>query len=412
MLKKTPQKNLNIRPMSSYISKSYRSLNLQQSPKISSKKFRRNIAINIPENSERLFSLRDIDLKKTNQRGTELPIQYQRRNDNELKQIVTGKGFNSFRNQNSPVKAFKRNFPSFDERELSKNKNSKIENIKEKTINKRPKTATSVHSRNLIKKNNLQIDINNNNNNNDNENIDLNNIRIHTESDSYLPKGYLDYHKYVTNPNYFKKKIDKKIKENTPLYKTINYKEIKSQALQSDIFMQKNPLDKKELNYNVFRENHKTNVVYMESDIFNRKKNLSAFEKEKMGEKFLFKSELAKNKISSIAKSNSDWEDKKTNVLKTTNLPSTTYNIISPGIKNEIPVKNGVTIFNKTKGLDEFIHLTRVTAANPNIDYVKKIKENPFAFRKVRELCSDYIQSYCQGKSILSKPFGKENMIK
>jgi hypothetical protein len=176
--------------------------------------------------------------------------------------------------------------------------------------------------------------------------------------------------------------------------------------------MQKNPLDKKELNYNAFRENHKTNVVYMESDIFNRKKNLSSFEKEKMGEKFLFKSELAKNKISSIAKSNSDWEDKKTNVLKTTNLPSTKYNIISPGIMNEIPVKNGVTIFNKTKGLDEFIHLTRVTAANPNIDYVKKIKENPFAFRKVRELCSDYIESYCQGKSILSKPFGKENMIK
>ena len=65
MLKKTPQKNLNIRPMSSYISKSYRSLNLQQSPKISSKKFRRNITINLPENSERLFSLRDIDLKKT-----------------------------------------------------------------------------------------------------------------------------------------------------------------------------------------------------------------------------------------------------------------------------------------------------------------------------------------------------------
>ena len=100
--------------MSSYISKSYRSLNLQQSPKISSKKFRRNIAINLPENNERLFSLRDIDLKKTNQRGTELPIQYQRRNDNELKQIINGKGYNSFRNQNTPVKAFKRNFPSFD----------------------------------------------------------------------------------------------------------------------------------------------------------------------------------------------------------------------------------------------------------------------------------------------------------
>ena len=32
MLKKTPQKNLNARPMSSYISKSYQTLNLLQSP--------------------------------------------------------------------------------------------------------------------------------------------------------------------------------------------------------------------------------------------------------------------------------------------------------------------------------------------------------------------------------------------
>ena len=176
--------------------------------------------------------------------------------------------------------------------------------------------------------------------------------------------------------------------------------------------MQNTPLDRKELNYNALRENNQTNVIYMKSDIFNRKSNLSNFEKEKMGEKFLFKSELAKNKISSIAKSNSDWVDKKTNILKTTNLPSTKYNIISPGIMNEIPVKNEVKIFNKTKGLDEFNNLTRVTATNPNIDYINKIKENPFAFRKVRELCSDYIESYCQGKSILSKPFGKENIIK
>ena len=32
MLKKTPQKNLNIRPMSSNISKTYQTLNLLQSP--------------------------------------------------------------------------------------------------------------------------------------------------------------------------------------------------------------------------------------------------------------------------------------------------------------------------------------------------------------------------------------------
>ena len=207
--------------MNSYLSKSHQSLNLQQSPKISSKKFRRNITIHIPNNDEKLFSARDIDLKKTNQRGTKLPIQYIRRNDKELQEIITGKkNYNSFRNENTPIKAFKRDFPSFDERKVSKNKYYKIENIKENNINKRPKTATSLHSRNVIKKNIPQIDINKIiEHNNTNKSVDLNNIRIHTESDRYLPKGLLDYHKYITNPNYYKETIDKKKKEITPLYK-------------------------------------------------------------------------------------------------------------------------------------------------------------------------------------------------
>ena len=164
-------------------------------------------------NDEKLFSARDIDLKKTNQRGTKLPIQYIRRNDKELQEIITGKkNYNSFRNENTPIKAFKRDFPSFDERKVSKNKYYKIENIKENNINKRPKTATSLHSRNVIKKNIPQIDINKIiEHNNTNKSVDLNNIRIHTESDRYLPKGFLDYHKYITNPNYYKETIDKKI---------------------------------------------------------------------------------------------------------------------------------------------------------------------------------------------------------
>jgi hypothetical protein len=32
-------------------------------------------------------------------------------------------------------------------------------------------------------------------------------------------------------------------------------------------------------------------------------------------------------------------------------------------------------------------------------------KENPYAFRKVREMCNDYYESYNPGKSILRKPF-------
>ena len=376
MIKTIPQRDFNIRPMSEYASKSHNSISIQQSPKISSKKFR-NIIIESP-NSNKLFSLRDINLKKTNQKGTELPQQYIRRNDEELQQLLTSNTYNS----------------SKTEKKL-----------------KRPQSASAGHSKIYMKNDNLQIetsDIKTNNNLKKNKYKSrlIKYIPIHTESDRYLPKGYLDYYKFVTNPDYYKETIEKKIKGNTPLYKSVNYKEIKSQALKSDILMQKPINDRKELNYNAFRDSHKTNVIYMQSDIFHRKNNLSEYEKNKMGEKFLFKSDLAKNKISNIANSNSEWIDKKTNVFKTTNLPSTKYNIIAPGRINSIPIKNDIKVYNRTKGLDEFIHLTRVTAANPNLDYVQKIKENPFAFRKVKEMCSDYLESYSQGKSILSKPFG------
>jgi hypothetical protein len=408
MIKTIPQRDFNIRPMSEYASKSHNSISIQQSPKISSKKFR-NIIIESP-NSSKLFSLRDINLKKTNQRGTELPQQYIRRNEEELKQLLTSNNYYSSRNEKNPIKAFNKEFPSFDERKVSNNETKKLSsNNNEKTEKKikRPQSASLPNSKMNMKKDNLQNETSNKKNNNRKryKNRLIKYIPIHTESDRYLPKGYLDYYKFVTNPDYYKEIVETKIKGNTPLYKSVNYKEIKSQALKSDILMQKPVMDRKELNYNAFRDSHKTNVIYMQSDIFHRKNNLSDFEKKKMGEKFLFKSELAKNKISNIANSNSEWVDKKTNVFKTTNLPSTQYNIIAPGRINTIPIKKDINIYNKTKGLDEFIHLTRVTAANPNLDYVQKIKENPFAFRKVKEICSDYLESYSQGKSILSKPF-------
>ena len=411
MIKTIPKRDFNIRPMSEYASKSHNSIGIQQSPKISSKKFR-NIIIESP-NSKKLFSLRDVNLKKTNQRGTELPQQYIRRNEEELQQLLTSNNYNSSRNEKNPIKAYKKEFPSFDEIKVSKNEikqlNSNNNEKNEKKI-KRPQSASLGNSKMYMKKDNLQFEVSNKKNNKRNKYKSrlIKYIPIHTESDRYLPKGYLDYYKFVTNPDYYKETIEKKIKGNTPLYKSVNYKEIKSQALKSDILMQKPINDRKELNYNAFRDSHKTNVIYMQSDIFHRKNNLSEYEKNKMGEKFLFKSDLAKNKISNIANSNSEWIDKKTNVFKTTNLPSTKYNIIAPGRINSIPIKNDIKVYNRTKGLDEFIHLTRVTAANPNLDYVQKIKENPFAFRKVKEMCSDYLESYSQGKSILSKPFGNE----
>lgn len=397
----------NSRPISAKISNSHNSINLLQSPKITSTKFRRDIIIDSNINHNKLFSLNDINDKITNQKGTTLPIQYERKNEEELKELFTIKEYKSKNDkENKQNKILKKEYLSFDER---KNLNNPIKNnlndlsinnltIEEKNI-KRPQTAITLRK----KSNNSSNDKLKNKNNKVKKQIKYK--PIHTENDYYLPKGYINYYKYVTNPEYYKEKVNNKINSITPNYKFINYKDIKVKSSESDIFMQKDIKNSREINYNSFRESITNNNYYHESDIFNRKKDLNDFEKNKIGEKFLFNSELAKNKISNIAESNSNWEIKKSILIKSKNLPSTKYNIISPRLKNNIPIQKDITKYNKTKGIDEFINLTRVTSCNPNLDYVKKIKENPFAFRKIREVCNDYYESYNSGKSILRKPF-------
>ena len=232
---------------------------------------------------------------------------------------------------------------------------------------------------------------------------------LHNLSDRYLPKNYKYYFQCVTNPNFFKNKINNKIKEKSNNHGSVNLQNIKLNNLKSDIFMQKETKDPKEINYNIFRENHKKNIIYLQSDIFNTNKNLTDFEKEKTGEKFLFNSHLSKNKFSNIAESKSDWEDKKINIIKAINKSSVSYNILNSSKKNYIDQTNkDVKTYNKTKGIDEFVDLTRITSSNSNLDFQNKFKENPFTFRRIRQLCSDFIESYNQGKAILKKPFPKE----
>ena len=400
----------NSRPNSANISNSHKSINLLQSPKISSTKFRRDIIIDSNINKNKLFSLNDINDKITNQRGTELPIQYKRRSEKELDELFTIKEYKSYKKEDKESKknkTLKKEHLSFDER---KNLNNPIKNsTNDISIN------NLTIDENKIKRQQTSITLRKKNKNFSNENLNNKPTKsikqkikykpIHTENDYYLPKNYIHYYKFVTNPEFYKEKINDKIQSITPHYKLINYKEIKAKASESDIFMQKEIKDSREINYNSFRERKSNNNYYNESDIFNRKKDLNDFEKKKTGEKFLFKSELAKNKISNIADSNSDWEAKKSLLITSKNLPSTKYNIISPRLINHIPIKSDIIKYNKTKGIDEFIDLTRVTSSNPNLDYVKVIKENPYAFRKVREMCNDYYESYNPGKNILRKPF-------
>ena len=379
------------RPMSGI---SHSKLSLQQSPKISSKKFR-NIIIDSPNNLNKLFSLRDINIHKI-QKGTELPIQYMR-NKSEFEDNYFSTKFKTI---NSESRNINHNI-----------KQNKTEIEIENKNNKRPQSAKNLKTKNRIKKNKEEKKI---------PELDLENLEkkkksnndvftLHNLSDRYLPKNYKYYFQCVTNPNFFKNKINNKIKEKRNNRGSVNLQNIKLNNLKSDIFMLKETKDPKEINYNIFRENHKKNIIYLQSDIFNTNKNLTDFEKEKTGEKFLFNSQLSKNKFSNIAESKSNWEDKKINIIKAINKSSVSYNILNSSKKNYINQTNkDVKTYNKTKGIDEFVDLTRITSSNPNLDFQNKFKENPFTFRRIRQLCSDFIESYNQGKAILKKPFPKE----
>ena len=193
------------------------------------------------------------------------------------------------------------------------------------------------------------------------------------------------------------------------MQKHINYNEIKKQSLKSNIINENSY--NKELN-NKNKEKYKKSNIYLESDIFNINKieHLNDFQEKKIGEKFLFNSPLTKSKLSNFAESNSNWEDKKLNVLKSINKSSVTYNILSPSSKNNYLNNQNVKLFNKTKGINEFEDLTRITSPNYNYEYQKKLNNNKFCFRKVKEVCSDYIESYSQGKDIFKNIFPKNEI--
>ena len=403
MIKNKPSDNKKIRPFSSSINKKS-SINFQQSPKFSSKKYR-NIIIESSINNNRLFSLIDINDIRCIQKGTKLPKQYKRLNEKEFEEIYFKKKIKTIENDNKNINKIKTNI-------TIKNKENNFKSYSNTNINyseiKKPKSSKNLILKYQIPNQKNQL-IPNLNLENINKNIEEKKHTIHTENDRYLPKNYIYYLKCVKNQSFFNNIILEKIKKHAPLQKHINYNEIKKQSLKSNIINENSY--NKELN-NKNKEKYKKSNIYLESDIFNINKieHLNDFQEKKIGEKFLFNSPLTKSKLSNFAESNSNWEDKKLNVLKSINKSSVTYNILSPSSKNNYLNNQNVKLFNKTKGINEFEDLTRITSPNYNYEYQKKLNNNKFCFRKVKEVCSDYIESYSQGKDIFKNIFPKNEI--
>ena len=403
--------NSYIRPLSHYLNKNNKNILtdnnknvlLQQSPKISSRKFR---VFKTEENKNKsnkyiknnLFSLNDINDKVTNKRGTDFPDSFKRYNYNELKKIITSSTENKIKN----------------EEKIEENKQNNNNNNKDY---KRPNSAKNLNKKKLkinIENNNTKEN-NKNNENNNNNNKDIKIIyntnkkaeellikyMINKKNDKFLPKNYNYYNTCLNNPILYNEMKNEQILKIAPKYKILNYNNIKNKINYSDIFFVK-----KENNINNKTFNN-TNNKYLQSNIFNTK-NLTNYDIEKSSEKYLFnKTNL--QKYSKISDSKSDFVPYKinnVNQINSNNLTNEKYNIIAPNIKNYLDIcKNDVKSNKKIKGLSEFYDKTRKTNCNINEDYQKAFENNKFTFRKVHQMCGDYIESYNVSKSLVNHPF-------
>ncbi len=404
--------NSYIRPLSHYLNKNNKNILtdnnknvlLQQSPKISSRKFR---VFKTEENKNKsnkyiknnLFSLNDINDKVTNKRGTDFPDSFKRYNYNELKKIITSSNENKIKN----------------EEKIEENKQNNNNNNNKDY--KRPNSAKNLNKKKLkinIENNNTKEN-NKNNENNNNNNKDIKIIyntnkkaeellikyMINKKNDKFLPKNYNYYNTCLNNPILYNEMKNEQILKIAPKYKILNYNNIKNKINYSDIFFVK-----KENNINNKTFNN-TNNKYLQSNIFNTK-NLTNYDIEKSSEKYLFnKTNL--QKYSKISDSKSDFVPYKinnVNQINSNNLTNEKYNIIAPNIKNYLDIcKNDVKSNKKIKGLSEFYDKTRKTNCNINEDYQKAFENNKFTFRKVHQMCGDYIESYNVSKSLVNHPF-------
>ena len=369
----------------------------------------------IPKFKEKLFSLSDINDKLTDSRGTSLPIQYKRLNEEENKRQF---GFLYREEQNYNLAVIKNflnnmNMSKYKIKKENKNNDKKLEiqtdnNINLKEINKIK-----------IKK---EIKIKTNEKKNQKSKIGESVKKPKNRNDLWLPKGYPEYELLVENPKLLKQCLKNNVfASNFPEY---SLSHIRQKSKESDIFF-KNPVTFKESLYNKTIKPHN----YYTSDIFNLKydiKNLA-----KCSEKYLFK-EKPKDNYYITRESESKWSPK-VPFLGFINSPSTEFNILNPSKKSfgftrdkivteveksknknieekkvDKKISKSVNYMNpiyRQKGIGEFIDVTRNGGNNVGKDFLSYYSRNNKCFRKYNEVCANFYNSYIFYKDICQKPF-------
>ena len=361
------------------------------------------ISNNLKNSSDRykLFSLIDINDKKTNSKGTKLSQQYRRLSEKELNQYfgndkLTGWNYDKLfvnryiKRVQTPRIIFKsKNILNNINQNNENNKN--IENIdNKKPILKRPSTEKRVQKINPATKRN----------------------------DIWMPKNFKNYDLVVKNPHL----IDSKLKGDSIIKKipSFTYKEIKKKMNDTDIFFTKN---KKSQSVN---QRIKSSYIFSESDIFNRKKDVVNL--SKCGEIYLFRPS-SNAKYTSSNESKSHWQPS-SNYPNLVNHPSTKFNILSPYSLNSQYNKTKETIYeeckniskskeasqlknnffnptHKQKGMGQFIDITKNGSGNYGKDFNNKFRENPLCFHRSSDVCATFGDVYYNYKNVSTKPFMK-----
>ena len=404
-------------------------MTLNQSPKISSGKFRSLLT------NRNNFSLLDINDKVTNSRGTSLPIQYKRLTSKEVKELFNIEKLENYKKfqkmkYNSMKNIFleknkipnktkhqniinKKNYEKNYETDIINNKTDICDNINNNTnyscikneikkikkdniiISKRPQTSKANNRKKIIF-----------------EEEKKNNEKTYKIKDIWKPLNYEEYEEMVKD----KKKLIKKMQKN-PFFTRLpqcSIKEIKEKVNHSDIFfLQKNNKENIDLEHNNNYIKKKNYNIYFNSDIFNIKND--EINIKKIGEKYLFNNQN-NIKYTSSKESQSSWQN---NIYKDpiNNFSSKNYNILSPNRKNNFLNKDDIykslikKPLNKQKGLGNYMDSANNNSSHFGQEYSKCYKSNPNCFKKVTEICANFGDLFLHYKNMCDQPFYKIKIL-
>ena len=404
-------------------------ITLNQSPKISSGKFR-SLLTNINN-----FSLLDINDKVTNSRGTSLPIQYKRLTSKEVKELFNIEKLENYKKfqkmkYNSMKNIFleknkianktkhqniinKKNFEKNYETDIINNKTDICDNINNNINNSCIKNEIKkIKKDNIIISKRPQTSKANNRKKIIFEEEKKNNEKTYKIKDIWKPLNYEEYEEMVND----KKKLIKKMQKN-PFFTRLpqcSIKEIKEKVNHSDIFfLQKNNKENIDLEHNNNYIKKKNYNIYFNSDIFNIKND--EINIKKIGEKYLFNNQN-NIKYTSSKESQSSWQN---NIYKDpiNNFSSKNYNILSPNRKNNFLNKDDIykslkkKPLNKQKGLGNYMDSANNNSSHFGQEYSKCYKSNPNCFKKVTEICANFGDLFLHYKNMCDQPFHKIKIL-